>query len=196
MKKLVIKTASITLASIILFVGVLFGALAIFTPKTLGKFFDGMGGEDTAIFFYEKQYNKKQRNEDLFVLVDKLNAYDDEEKTYKYSKILIENVEFSSLSDAEFYYGKFAVSAVECGKIEDGLKKSVQFIKDNGYTTHNPLRTIIFDSELDFNLNDVLTLISAHDALSVCVKEGELENYISDGEVLMLMLQNKTNPAE
>lgn len=84
MKKLVLKTAGITLAVIIMIAGLIFGAFAIFSPKTLAKFFDGAGNYSLSVIFYEKQYNKTQDISDLYVLSVKLDDEKDAEKTQKY----------------------------------------------------------------------------------------------------------------
>lgn len=89
MKKLVIKTAVITLAVIIALVGLLFGAFCLFSPVTLAKFFDGAGNYSLSVTFYEKQYKKTQDLSDLYVLSVKLDQGKDAQKTERYLSVFL-----------------------------------------------------------------------------------------------------------
>jgi hypothetical protein len=101
MKKLVIKTASITLAVIIGIMALTFGALCLFAPKTVARLFDGAGGYSPSVFFYEKQYNKTQSTDDLYYLVLKLDDQKDPTKTREYLSV------FLQLEDVEDYCKTF-----------------------------------------------------------------------------------------
>ena len=71
MKKVVLKTIAITLASIVLALGLFFGSFALFSPITLAKFFDGLGVYSLSINFYESNFNKTKKVSDLAII-----AYD------------------------------------------------------------------------------------------------------------------------
>ena len=117
MKKLVIKTALITVVSIIGAVIIAFGAFAMFAPKSVASFFDGVGGYSASVFFYERQYEKTGDFSDLVVLVDKIDDYTDPDTAKKYLKIFIEHQEFENycagknatkyLSLADYYLGRY-----------------------------------------------------------------------------------------
>ena len=85
MKNLVIKTVVITLAAIVSLMAITFGALTVFTPKTLGGVFDGAGNYSAAVFFYDLQYEKTGDIEDLAVLIDESYGFGDKENAKKYA---------------------------------------------------------------------------------------------------------------
>lgn len=165
MTKLVLKTVAITLVAVLSACLVTFGSLALFAPKSVANFFDGLGMYKPAIHYYEKQYGKSQNIEDLAVLILKLDGEKDSVKTEGYLKAMVEHQDYSNycnkldtensstaLSTDEFYRGKFAVSLVRNGKIDDALNVSAVFVESKGYTEYNPFSTIVF--ELGELLND------------------------------------------
>jgi hypothetical protein len=96
LKKLVIKTVLITVASLIGVMVITFGAMAIFAPRSVAGFFDGVGSYSASVFFYEKEYKKTDDIEDLVVIIGKACANDDNERAEKYVKELLERDDFSS----------------------------------------------------------------------------------------------------
>jgi len=96
LKKLVIKTVLITVAALIGAMALTFGAMAIFAPRSVAGFFDGVGNYSASVFFYEKEYEKTDDIEDLVVIIGKALANDDNEKAEKYTKELLEREDFSS----------------------------------------------------------------------------------------------------
>lgn len=65
MRKLVIKTVLISIAVIIFIIGCLFGAFAIFSPKTIGEKAEKIGSFKVACWAYEKQFEKDDTDESL-----------------------------------------------------------------------------------------------------------------------------------
>ena len=116
LKKLVIKTAVITLASILVALAITFGAFATFAPRSLAVFFDGVGNYSASVFFYEKQYVKSQSFDDLVYLVDRIDDDNDQVRAKKYLGDLIahkdfanfcENKEVMGIPFAEYYQGRY-----------------------------------------------------------------------------------------
>ena len=116
MKKLVIKTAVITLASILVALAITFGAFAMFAPRSLAVFFDGVGNYSASVFFYEKQYLKTENFSDLVELVNELDDANDSERAQKYLGILIAHEDFENFCAnkkifgvpyAEYYNGRY-----------------------------------------------------------------------------------------
>jgi len=176
LKKLIIKTALITLIAIIGVASVVLGCLMIFAPKTSAKMFDGLGMERVAFSFYEKQYEKSQELTDLAILIDKINAEDEPTKTEKLCLEFIENEGFedfvklkgkknfgSETKAKEFYYGKLVVAEVTLGKLTDALDNAYDFYRlCGGYTEGNPYRMILYEKGEDLTeaeLNKLKTQI-------------------------------------
>ena len=153
--KLVLKTVAITMASVIGACLVVFGALTLFTPATLARFFDGMGMEKSAVSFYEKQYNKTGDVNDLSVLVMKIDGKNDSARAEKYLAVLVLHDDFesycafqdsaqnASLSTKEYYSGQYAVILCRNAKVSEALNFAKNFVTENGYTTFNPYSVML-----------------------------------------------------
>ena len=119
MKNLVVKTAIITLASIVSIMAVTFGALCAFMPKTVAGFFENLGSKTASVFFYQKQYQKTNKIDDLIVVIDCAYLMEDLVLQEKYIKELINHDDFSSycqkqdaenqgkISTQEYYEGYY-----------------------------------------------------------------------------------------
>ena len=168
MTKLVLKTIAITLVSVLVTCLIAFGALALFVPATVARFFDGMGSSSVAVFFYEKQYRKTDDIDDLTLLVIKANG--DSVKMQSYLEELIERDDFenycTSLNDndqtgfdsREYYYGALVGSMTENGDFVKAISVGVDYVKDYGYTELNPLR-VLLDKVSDDNGKERLTAL-------------------------------------
>jgi hypothetical protein len=201
LKKLVLKTVAITLASIVLAFAVAFGAACIFAPKFLAKCFDGVGAYSASVFFYEKQYKKSGVIEDLALLVDNVDGEKDAEKAEKYLKLLVTDEWFESfctlqdggeatlISTSEYYLGRYAVALVENGKGDEALEFCYSYVRDNGYTKNNPYRILVSDTGDD---KEFLATVKA--SLSKCLHELPLtfesaERLVNDMNQIVLILQ-------
>ena len=162
MRKLVIKTASITLAVVIGLMVILFGALCIFSPSSVAKLFDGAGGYSASVFFYEKQYNKSQQLDDLYVLVLKLDENKDAQKTREYLteflstdgvKDYCKNLDSSNgkMTTYEYLSGKCALAIYTDTGIGDTIRFLEQSVAD-GYGDYNAYSMVIS------SFSDVLTV--------------------------------------
>lgn len=167
MKKLVIKTTLITLASLIGAMAITFGAIALFAPGFTAGIFNGVGNYSATVFFYEKQYAKTQSLIDLMILVDKVDYEKDGVRAEKYLELLVNHKDFDKLSgvdggtvsENEFYLGNYALVLAKNDKFVKALSVSSEFVKENGYTNYNPYRILIYDyTEItDDNLRSILT---------------------------------------
>ncbi len=154
MTKLVLKTVAITLASVIGALALTFGALALFSPVSIAKAFDAMGGYSSAVYFYELQYNKTGSVEDLAYLTIKIDDDNDTARAEKYLAELIEHKDFSSLcqseeqgavSSKEFYYGEYALALAKNDKVDKAIETANAFVVTNGYTDFNPFSVLLFE---------------------------------------------------
>lgn len=169
MTKLVWKTITITLASILLACFLIFGAFALFSPITLAKFFDQTGSKKIALFFYEKQYEKTEDIEDLSRVVLKIDDNDNSLKSEKFLAKLInhadfnkfcskQNVSSSAISAEEYYYGRYAVVLISNGKVNDSLTTASEFVEKYGYTENNSYTVIILRCRQELDSEHIQTL--------------------------------------
>ncbi len=154
LKKLVIKTALITLASLLGAVILTYCALLIFAPKVLGNFFDGAGGYSASVFFYEKQYEKTGDIQDLNTLVLKLDIDDDKILAEKYYEKMVLHEDFDSFCQAQdqnngstkasdYYIGNYCLLLARNGKFDQALTLATECLKD-GYSQLEPVRALIY----------------------------------------------------
>ena len=157
MNKLVLKTASITLASIIAVSVLLFGAFWLFAPSILAKAFNGLGNYSASIYFYKVQYDKTGSVNDLSNLV--LNIDEELDPSFAMENLgkLILHADFdefcnaqdeksdSKINTAEYYYGKYATLLVKNGKMANALTVCKMYVEDYFYTDYNPFKVILFE---------------------------------------------------
>lgn len=147
MKRLVIKTSLITLASFIGALVITFSALCLFAPATLAGFFDDVGSYSASVFFYEKQCDMSGDIKDLEKLFVKVNENKDYANIEKFAKKIIEHKDFKnySIEDKEYYYGYYALSLAKNGKFDNAIDSGKAFVEKYTYTEFNPLRVLITD---------------------------------------------------
>ena len=162
MKKLVIKTALITLASIVALMAILFGVFALFFPKTLATSFDKAGSYGASMYFYEKQYEKSSSMDDLYTLCVKVNPYTDGQRAEKYLTEFAEKSNFYSycrnldsgevVSNEEYFEGKLVTVLYLKGGVDAGIPKAIQFIREGNkkYTEYNPFFMLYSDDNIDW----------------------------------------------
>ncbi|MCQ2387076.1 MAG: hypothetical protein MJ066_01340 [Clostridia bacterium] len=165
MSKIIIKSALITFVSVIaLFLAVYF-CVGIFSPLSIAKSYDKLGNYDISVKYYEKQYKKTQKIEDLAFLCEKLdeknvNKKGESKAVYYLDKLLsCENyVSFCQEKDKnsrgitakEFFDGKYVVSIYYESGIENALEKATLIIGED-YTEYNPFYILI--SEIGDNIS-------------------------------------------
>ena len=162
MKKLVLKTALITLCSIIALLGILYGVFALFFPKTLAKTFEALGSDNAAIHYYEKQYEKTEDLQDLITLCAKLDVYEDTERAEKYLTILVAKPGFYStcldsdvsgqISNEEYFEGKWVVATYLKDGINKAIENSIFSIRKGNYrySEYNPFYILYTDSNINW----------------------------------------------
>ena len=103
MKKTIIKTAVITALLLLCSVFIIYFAIYIVSPGTIGDMYKNLGMKNNAVEMYEKQYlSKGNAFDDLKELVDMAIYAEDEERVAEYGKILTvdQSVKLKLLSDA------------------------------------------------------------------------------------------------
>lgn len=167
MKKLILKTTAITLASIIGAGLLVFGIFALFFPAPLARLFEGTGGYSASIHFYERQYKKTGDIEDLAEFVVKIDLEKDSELAEEYLYEIIKHEDFpsycteqdylklSNISTKEYFNGSYASALVKNGKFDSALNFAREFVSDNEYTAYNPYSVVIMNNGNDMNLDQL-----------------------------------------
>ncbi len=179
MKKLILKTVLITLACVIGLLAILFGVFAIFFPSILAKTADNLGNYDVAIHYYEKQYQKTEDLDDLFVLCQKLDVKESPESAKEYLSIMVrsdgfvdfcleqDKISAEDIACGEYLTSKYVCAIYECGQTGVAIVVAREMVEEFGYTAYNPFYTLTLrygakmtDSELT-EIKDTITQIKA-----------------------------------
>ncbi len=176
MKKLVLKTALITLGCIVGALCVLYGVFALFFPLNMAKFLDSIGMQKGAVSFYELHYEKTEDISDLGVLCVKVDELEDSIRAEKYISLLVEDKGFNDylisfdegsenlISGRDFFYGKLAIAKQKTGGVEAFLSFATNSIKER-YGEYNCFFIALtvedlFSSEDMAQIKDALLLIA------------------------------------
>lgn len=166
MKKLVVKTVCVTLACVFGLAVAIFGVLALFFPKSLAKSFDKLGYYNGTVFFYEKQYEKTESANDLFVLCLKTDSEKDCLKAKKYLNKFLSLPEFEeycskldngvsdNLSTEEFLESKYVFAVYLTDGVEKAVSCAQNSVKDE-YTEYNPFFMLLTDSRVNLSRTDL-----------------------------------------
>ena len=174
MKNLIIKTCLFTLGGVVLLLALLFGVFVIFFPSVLANTADKLGNYDVAIHYYEKQYDKTQSLDDLFVLCKKLDVEKSPEDSKSYLSVMINSdgfVDFCLAQDkggedmacGEYLTSKYVCAIYECGQKGLSIIVAKDMVEEYGYTSYNPFYTLTVrygESMTDDELNELKTAIN------------------------------------
>lgn len=164
LKKLIVKTAIITLACVLGLILLTFGALAIFSPVTLANVFDKTGSYSASVYFYEKNYQNSGDIDDLALLTIKIDQDLDGEKAEEYLAKLVRHEDFIEFCASEqggevfnkqFYVGNYAVVLVKNSKLIDAIDVAEIFVLENGYTDFNPYSVLLIEEGENLSVEDL-----------------------------------------
>lgn len=96
--KVIVKYSLLTFVSLTLLLVLTFSSLSIFTPVTLGNMFYDLGFEKLSLNFYEKQFEKTNKIDDLHKVLIVANVAGNNESFIKFFN------EFESFENVNDYY--------------------------------------------------------------------------------------------
>ena len=167
MKKLILKTALITLASVLGAIILLVTALSLFAPKTMSNYFYGMGNEKLSVWYMEKAYNKSGDIADLESLIFKANESADHNRVVKYSAIFVNREDFKEFAESqetgagmsyiELVYGNYALSLYYTGANDSDIFAVADKTVEEDYTAYNAYSSLVYGcSETDLGFLNAL----------------------------------------
>ena len=145
MKKLVLKTALITLASILGAIILVSGIFLLFIPKPVASFFESMGNYSASMSFYEKQYNNTKSDQDLWNICLKVDEYGDSARAEKYLHKFATSSNFEkncktldqsksngySQTTEEFIEGKLVIAVYKNKGIDKAIDVATQCVAED-----------------------------------------------------------------
>lgn len=195
MKKLILKTTAITLASVLAVCLLTFGILGLFFPAPLARLFDKTGGYSASVYFYEKQYKKTGDINDLANLVVKIDEEKDSERAEIFLADLVYHKDFDSfcneqdndnkqgVSTREYYVGSYASVLVRNGKFVSAVIVADGYVDEFGYTAFNPYSVIIMKNGKSMgnsNLTSLYQTIEEYKTKGQITIAGQLNNLEAD----------------
>jgi hypothetical protein len=123
MQKLIVRTALITLAGVIVLTGVVSLFIGIFSPLTFARMFEDLGGHKTSMFFYVKNYERDNNINNLHMVVDKAITFKFNEDIIKYYELLEAEEDYYAFISFLDYENVKAATTV--------LEKALFFNEDN-----------------------------------------------------------------
>ncbi len=150
MKKLVLKTTIITLVSIALCLLIAFSVLAIGFPSVIAKGADKIGAKKTAVRFYERQYEKTDKIDDLYVLCFSAFNAQDYKTAEEYFTALNDKEGFesfcqdrdeernSNILSLDVCNGALVRATFETEGLQTALELSVSLVAKWGYAEYSP----------------------------------------------------------
>ena len=148
MKKVVLKTASITLAAVIVAALIGYGVFALFFPYNLASFYRGAANYDLALKYSERGYSKSENhdlNDLLIVVYDAIDASNNE-KIEKYAaRALLSGdlTENERLHISHSYCLALYARNKKNGALEKAAELTLGGALCTGYVMGNPFRAVI-----------------------------------------------------
>lgn len=148
MKKVILKTASITLAAVIVAALICYGVFACFFPYNLASFYRGVSNYDLALKYSERGYQKSATHdvsELLIVVYDAIDAQNDKQIEKYAAKSLLSG----DLSQSERLHvsQRYCVALYNLNKKNLALEKAADLTLGGalttGYVKGNPLRSVM-----------------------------------------------------
>ena len=123
MKKLVIKTALISFASVVAALALAFGIASLAFPKAMSGLFENMGNYNLAASYAERQYDYSGSTEDLYRCARLYIRIGDRGNTIKYCGQLVEKQDFDDVCDenTQYIYCNYATALYLSGNAEKAI---------------------------------------------------------------------------
>lgn len=167
MKKLIIKTVTITIALMVAVGGLFYLTLAGLKPSVLGDFYFRLNNQSLTIKYSEKAYEKSQSIEDLSLLTERAIVFGQDALIQKHAVVLINDKDYKTFTkskNANYHY--FIVSSL-CLSLYDSNKKgeaiSTALNHTYEYSQSNPVRYLIAKC---VEVGDKTTLLGILDGLN------------------------------
>lgn len=197
MKKLVIKTASITFAALLLLGVLSYALVACVFPLTLANIYDNAGCYGKSIKYYEKQYEKTNDKGDLAELCLKLYDNDDYDRAKDYLAELITDANFdeycanaekiaSDMTVGEFYRGIYVISVFYSEGAATSAEKSVEIINERGFSEYDVFYLLIVECKSVFSESDKTAVKTAVESAAEKLADDSKEKLYAERDLNLL----------
>lgn len=193
MKQIVIKTALITLGTVIALFVLAFGIASLAFPKNMSELCENMGSPQLAAGYAERQYEYTGSTEDLYRCARLYIKTGDRKNTIKYCEKLVAKKDFKEYCGAnvQYVYGNYATALYLSEKGDEAIviaEKSVEdgFVISNAYVT----LTLQADAKEDKEFGE--KLLSSLEKIEEPQNEAQLKDYNAVKTILEKLTGDKT----
>lgn len=132
MKKIVLKTAIITLASVIALLALAFGIASLAFPGNMSVICEDMGNYKLAASYAERQYDYSGSTDDLYRCARLYIRIGDRKNIIKYCGKLVEKKNFkeSCGNNVQYIYGNYATALYLSGKDDKAIEIAEMSVAD------------------------------------------------------------------
>ncbi len=155
MKKIVIKTALITLASVIVLFALAFGIASLAFPGNMSQICENCGNDSLAASYASRQYDYTGSTEDLYRCADLYIRIGDRGNTVKYCKKLVDKQDFKEFctkkdnngaaSHAQYIYTNYASALYFSKRGEEAIGVANKSVED-GFVIPNAFATLTINA--------------------------------------------------
>lgn len=123
MKKIIIKTAIITFASVIAALALAFGIASLAFPRSMAKLCENMGNYQLAASYAERQYGYSGSTDDLYRCARLHIRVGDRKKIIEYCGKLVDKQDFEECcgDNVQYIYGNYAIALYLSGKDDESI---------------------------------------------------------------------------
>ena len=143
MKNIIIKTALITLGSVIALLVLAFGIASLAFPGNMAEICENMGNPKLAASYAERQYEYSGSTEDLYRCTRLYIQTGDRTNTIKYCEELVEKPDFKKYcgNNVQYVYGNYATALYLSDKKDESIAIAEKSVED-GFSIPNAYATL------------------------------------------------------
>lgn len=147
MKKIILKTALITLGSVIALLALAFGIASLAFPKNMSKICEDMGNYRLAASYAERQYDYTGSTDDLYRCADLYIRIGDRVNTVKYCEKLVTKQDFKEKvgGKVQYIYGNYATALYLSGNGDKAVEIAEKSVED-GFCIPNAYATLTIEA--------------------------------------------------
>lgn len=181
MKNIVIRTALITLGSVIALLVLAFGIASLAFPKNMSEICENMGNPKLAASYAERQYEYTGSTDDLYRCASLYIRIGDRNNTIKYCEKLVGKRDFKECCGAntQYIYNNYATALYLSGNGDKAIEIAERSVEE-GFIIPNAYVTLTVEAvgreDVDFG-KKLLESFSDSEKVPVPQNETELKYY-------------------
>ena len=193
MNKIVIKTALVTLGTVIALFVLAFGIASLAFPRNMSEICENMGNYQLAASYAKRQYEYTDSTEDLYRCARLYIKTNDRENTIKYCEKLVNKKDFKEYCGAhvQYVYGNYATALYLSGN-DDGAVAIAEKSVEDGFVISNAYVTLTLQADAKEDKEFAGKLLSSLEKIEEPQNEAQLKDYNAVKTILEKLTGDKT----